>query len=335
MISPSALSSAPRSGDPLESPASQVCFVLAADAWNPYVAMCCVAAATVRRWHADCRILLLCDERTATRLAPHRHRLAGYFDEIVAVPVPLDDSVERSRYLKTTMRRWLRGDFVYLDVDTLTLGSLAPLFRRSSWLGLTLERNAPETDIRAFPRVLALYEQLGWHLRPRRYFNGGMMWVRDDDRAAELFARWHERWQITRAAGCSADQPSLNMAVCELEADVDVLPAEWNAMVLFSPSRWRGCRVAHFFASNHFPSTILGHLVERFESGDVIDWPALDRCVAEGHPWGPNPEPWQLWRSGHYARAVVRKCLRLCRMVPAPGQDRAGRQDVRPGEVGS
>jgi hypothetical protein len=286
----------------------QVCFVLAADGWNRYASMACVAAASVRRWLPECRVLLLCDELTAARLDGHRTRLAAHFDEVVSIPVPVESGKDRSRYLKTTMRRWLRGDFAYLDVDVLALDSVAPLFRVAAPVGLTVEGNASPSEVRRFPRVAALYERLGWGPVPQPYFNGGMMWVRDDAAASAFFERWHACWQITRAAGSTDDQPSLNRAVVEAGLEVEVLSPEWNAMVLFAPSRWRGCRIAHFFASNPFPSTVLAHLVNRFERDGVIDWQVLDRCIAEGHPWGPDPEPWQLWRSGHYGRALAAKC---------------------------
>jgi hypothetical protein len=291
--------------------------------------MGCVAAASVKRWLPDCQVRLLCDDLTTTRLAAHRSRLNAYFDEVVSVPAPVESCKDRSRYLKTTMRRWLRGEFIYLDVDILALDSVAPLLGRASSVGLTLEGNAAASDVQQFPRVAALYQKLDWGPMPGRYFNGGMMVVRDNTAALAFFERWHEYWQITRAAGCTDDQPSLNRAVLGLANDVEVLSPEWNAMVLFEPARWRGCRIAHFFASNPFPSTVLAYLVGRFERDGVIDWPALERCIAEGHPWGPDPEPWQLWRSGHYARAVAGKCSGLLRAYARPHQSGSHRERTR------
>jgi hypothetical protein len=288
-----------------------VCFVLAADRWDSYASMSCVAAATVRRQHPGSRIVLVCDDRTMHQLAGDRTRLTPFFSEIISLPVPVESAKERSRFLKTSLRRIIRGDFLYLDTDTLTVRSLAPVFDVRSAVGLTIEKNGSVDDTPVFPKVFALYDRLGWQCRPKTYYNGGVVFARDDARAAALFDGWHERWMITCAAGCTDDQPALNMTVCELGIDVAVLAPEWNAMVLFFPWRWRECTVGHFFASNPFSSTILGHLVTCFESTGTIDWAAFDRCVDDGHPWGPDPEPWQLWRSRHYAQAISGKVRQL------------------------
>jgi len=75
-------------------------------------------------------------------------------------------------------------------------------------------------------------------------------------------------------------------------------------MILYFPHRFRTCRIAHFLASTKMSKTLMTDLLDAFRQSDDVEWPTLERCVREGHPWGRAPEPWQLVRSRNYVRAA-------------------------------
>jgi hypothetical protein len=284
----------------------QACYAIACDRWDDYGAMLCVSAATLRRQHADVEIVVLCDQTSLTQIGTSRSILERYTNRIVAVDGIQGTSRERSRVLKTTLRRHLRDRFLFLDLDTVVLRKLDGLLRYTGPFTIALDYETGAVD----ERDRAIYERLDSAHYPALAYNSGVMSVGDSPLVHALFDEWHRRWLLSRDAGKLEDQQALNSTIAAQRFPVDVLEPDDNAMILYFPQRFRSCRVAHFLASTRMSRTLLSDLVDHFHRTQEIDWEAIDICVREGHPWGRAPEPWQLLRSGNYMRATWKKIQR-------------------------
>jgi hypothetical protein len=290
--------------------AMQVCYVLACDGWNDYGAMVCISAATLRRHHPDVEIVVLSDQATLSHLGAATATLERFADRIIQVDDVEGNSRERSRILKTTMRSHFRGRFVFLDLDTVVLRRLDALFTTARPLAIALDYEKGRVD----ERDRQLYERLDSAHYPSRAFNSGVMSIDDSPLVHGLFDEWHRRWKLSRDLGRLDDQPSLNSTIAAQQFAVEVLAPNFNAMILYFPQRFRTCRVAHFLASTDMYRTLMSDLLDRFRRTQEVDWEAIEICVRDGHPWGRAPEPWQLLRSGNYARAAwarIRRALKI------------------------
>jgi hypothetical protein len=79
----------------------------------------------------------------------------------------------------------------------------------------------------------------------------------------------------------------------------------------YNPWLFRQAKIAHFFAESDIEGTLLSHLRRHLAEAGAIDWEMYGRCRKEGHPWAHGGEPWQLWKSRNYARAICGKIARL------------------------
>jgi hypothetical protein len=52
------------------------------------------------------------------------------------------------------------------------------------------------------------------------------------------------------------------------------------------------------------------HLMNCVERTGVFDGAAYEQSIRQRHPWGPNPEAWQLIHSRNYVRAAIAKVRR-------------------------
>jgi hypothetical protein len=284
----------------------QACYAIACDRWDDYGAMLCVSAASLRRQHADVEVVVVSDRTSLSQIGTSRTTLERYTDRIVEVDGVQGTSRERSRVLKTTLRRHLEGRFVFLDLDTVILRKLDQLLKYTGPFTIALDYETGIVD----ERDRAIYEQLDSVHYPARAYNSGVMSVDDSPLVRALFEEWHRRWLRGRDAGKLEDQQALNSTIAAQRFPVDVLDPDDNAMILYFPQRFRSCRVAHFLASTRMSRTLMSDLVDYFHRTQEIDWGAIDISMREGHPWGRAPEPWQLFRSGNYMRAGWKKLQR-------------------------
>jgi hypothetical protein len=278
----------------------QACYVLASDRWDDYGAMGCISAATLRRVHPDVDITFVVDGDTAAALGPRKKTIERFANRILEITDIHGTARERSRVLKTTMRRHLEGPFVFFDLDTLIVRPVDRLFDSGKPFEIALDYETGAVNERDRP----VYEGIDRAHYPNRAFNSGVMVIDDTVPVRAMFDEWHRRWRLSRELGKLDDQQSLNSTIAATSFPVSVLASSYNSMILYFPQRFRTCHVAHFLASTKMSRTLMTDLLEAFHNSDDIDWTTLDRCVREGHPWGRTPEPWQLMRSRNYVRAA-------------------------------
>ncbi|WLD12406.1 hypothetical protein [Planctellipticum variicoloris] len=154
---------------------------------------------------------------------------------------------------------------------------------------------------------------LAW---PSSSFNAGVFLMEDTPEAGQFAARWLEVWN--RILNCNdprvvhlSDQIAFNLTCDELRNSVGTLANRYNTMVPTSPQLTSIASILHFFGSPaQIQGTLLEHLLMRFKETGCLDESAIERCLREGHPWGPHPEAWRYMRSGNVVRAALAKARR-------------------------
>lgn len=285
-----------------------ICFVLAAKDLGLYADMSAVAALAVRRLHLQARIILVTDEPTAHAIDHGNHALANIVTEIVVQPTGTDAPTVSSRHLRTILRQLVKGDYVYLDGDTVAVRPLDRGWPGGADLAVARDRNQWGITPLALPSVEKLRAKLGWEFLMDRYLNAGVMFVRDTPAAHAFYAEWHRRWKQALSLGIWQDQFSLNSASTTGTATIAILPDRDN-WVTHSTAMLRGrARIFHFFASvygDEIPvSTLLGHLINRFQRDGALDEATIACATRDNFPWMNDFRLKHLLASGLYLRAA-------------------------------
>ena len=297
-----------------------ICFVLAAKDLGLYADMAAVAALAVRRLHPQARIVLVTDERTARAIDRRSHALRNIVSEIIVQPTGTDDPVVSSRRLKTVLRQLVKGDYLYLDNDVIAVRPLDGGWPEGADLALARDRNQRGITPTALPIIEKLRAKLGWKFLPDRYFNCGVIFVRDTSAAHAFYTEWHRRWQQTLSLDIWQDQISFNSVIAAGFATITILPDRDN-WATQSTAMLRGrARIFHFFASVHageIPTdTLLGHLIARFQRDGALDEAAIACATRNNFPWMHNDVGLKhLLASGFYIRATVLAAPRIVRRI--------------------
>ncbi|HVL15245.1 MAG TPA: hypothetical protein VM529_21925 [Gemmata sp.] len=286
-----------------------ILYVLTTSGRGRFATMTYLSVQALRRFNPNVRPVLLCDQASRCVLSAQFPALLASFDRVVADPVDISDLRIRSRYLKTIIREAVDGDFVYLDIDTLPVRRFDDI--AGEWdVAAVQDRThyCPVTP--CFPYWRALdYEKLGWDHPLPRFYNSGVVFMRDNTATRALSNEWQKRWRELFTIGREDDdQFALTSALYAVDnLRVKELDTRYNAMVRVHPIHSRGAKIYHFFAGNtaDMGDSLLEHLIRHFDASGEVDWEAIDRCVALDHPWMPPYWPRRLWQTGNRVRAVV------------------------------
>lgn len=250
-----------------------VCYVLTEkDGKRQYYNQMVISIASLRYRGYTGRVYVVTDDRTAHRLTgEQRGELEKYEAEIITVDAPEEFSAaERSRYLKTSLRTRITGDFLFLDTDTIFADRL-PEEVSGAELAMALEQydsyrcgTAAEAVPECFSfKVRKEYLQCGYDdSKIRDFYNSGVIWCRDTEKSRLFFQKWHEAWLAGREKGIRQDQPSLN-GINSLMGDViEPLDGIWNVQVTrpYSQKYIDRAIILHYFNSRQNNVYLLGRL---------------------------------------------------------------------------
>jgi hypothetical protein len=283
----------------------QVCYVLVCQGWDRHAQMTWLSAQSLRRHESDVKITLVTEPETH-RALQSVGKLLGVVDDVVTIETPIEDRRLRAFHLKTLMRGYVDGDFLFIDGDTLVVNRVGDAFDFDAEVAAAVDFNFDHTF---FPRQLrGPYTKLGWTYPLPFYFNSGVVLMRDTRAVRQLSEEWTRRWSLLVEEGVPGDQDAFASALFARSIKWTRLPKAFNSIVIKRNYRFREAKILHFFGSeDEQRGTILEHLLVRLRETGTFDEAAYQRCLREGHPWGPNHQPWHLWHSRNYVRAVLLK----------------------------
>lgn len=282
-------------------------YCLSSDSINTYVWATVVSMHLQKRLYPAGTIVLYVDELTRNVLSSASHPLLKLADELICRNVPLPAARARSRFLKTTMRSAIRGDFVSVDADTLPIRPYHDAWEQIAHVAAALDRNR-SNPMPACPGWIApLYKECQWDFPVPFYFNSGVMFWRDTQPAHTLCEKWHENWLKALSAGEVRDQPSLNHTIHASGIHPHILDVSYNAMFTADVRYARDARILHFFLSqqNAPQVTLLDHLISVLRNTGRMDWEILDRAIQRNNPYViPPDDPQTLRALGRWPRAT-------------------------------
>jgi hypothetical protein len=196
-------------------------------------------------------ITLLCDSKTKETLTGKRHEYEKLVSNIIIADAPFSMSqLEVSRWIKTSMRRLITGDFLFIDSDTIVTDDLSSIYGTGIKFGACLDKHSIIDNHGKRDNILNNNKHLGFTSSSRHY-NSGVIFCADIFETHEIFNRWHELWLFSNKKNIVRDQPSFNMAIYENPSLFTELDGTWNCQIAFNGLPYlSNSKIIHYFASN-------------------------------------------------------------------------------------
>lgn len=215
---------------------TKLVYVLTCAPEKHYIEQALMSAFSARHWNPDAHIVLLVDDLTDQLLVGQRAEILDYVSEKIVVPFK-DATLSpmyRSRWIKTSVRQLIRGDFMYVDCDTIVCKSLSSIDDFDSEIGAVLESHLLVKDFCSDLRDKAFESnaRIGVDLeKEKEYFSSGVLCVKDVPVSYRLYELWHQYWLESEDLGLSIDQPSLAKSNRECGHLIKRIPDTYNCIL--------------------------------------------------------------------------------------------------------
>lgn len=226
-------------------------YVLASDENDIYYEQMLVSLISLKHWNPDAYVCLVIDDDTADSFSnPLRKRHEVFVDEVKIIHFAFGKGKHyRSRFLKTTLRENLKGDYLYVDTDTIFCEKIDGEIFSSDVMGVDDHHQLP-SNFSKWPEITKDIRKAGFSEKNiDHYVNGGVLWMKESEHAHRFFSLWHSLWLESVKRGIVADQPSLNEANKRLSKMIGILPGEYNCQISANLKYLHKAIIIHCFAS--------------------------------------------------------------------------------------
>lgn len=231
---------------------TKLVYVLTCAPEATYIEQALISIWSARYHNPDAHIVLLVDDLTNQLLIDKRAEVLEYITEKVVVELPAEmNVVNRSRWIKTSVRMLVEGDYLFIDTDTIIARSLADIEQCPHTAAAVLDSHM---TVEEYPEALkswlkTRFAKVDIDLKNvKHYVSSGVILVKTNDLAIGLYARWHQGWRDGLSNGFIGDQPYLLKSDMELGGVIGLLDGRWNCVMYTYPEFDVEAYVLHFSA---------------------------------------------------------------------------------------
>jgi len=239
---------------------TKLLYILSSSSSDTFSESALISIYSARYRMKEVNITLLVDDITQNYLIKESSKILEYITELVVVSFEEStDLFVRSRLLKTNMRNHIKGDFLYIDCDTLVTSQLYEIEMCKYDIAGVLDghvtvKKHPVSDIfKMQSKVFNFpFENI------TNYYSSGVMYVKDSPIVYRFFEAWHENYKLGLKKGLRVDEPSLAKTNYSFSNVMGELPGEWNCQIRLGALFLKDVKILHFWSKRNMPVSSLG-----------------------------------------------------------------------------
>lgn len=272
---------------------TKLVYVLTCGEEGTYIEQALISAYSARYHNPDAHIVLLVDDKTNELLVGKRAEVLEYVTEKVVVELPEDMQMrERSRYIKTSVRKLVEGDYLFIDTDTIICRSLDDVEHLGCAVGAVPDSHlhVNEYPIYLVSHMKSRLAMIGVKLEDiDSYFSSGVLYVRDTFSAHELYKKWYDYWFNGLENGFIGDQPYLLKADVDMGHVITEIPGTWNTVMYAYPTWIPSAYILHFSAHENMNFLFDNHFLKLIKENGISEY----KDMIIHHEWTYIANIWQ------------------------------------------
>lgn len=250
---------------------TKLVYVLTCAPEATYIEQALISIWSARYHNPDAHIVLLVDDLTNQLLIGKRVEVLEYITEKIVITFEDANAtmMYRSRWLKTSIRNLVDGDFLFIDCDTIVAQSLEDADDLECEIGAVLDAHRPVSRLKLPERrnLLKFAENCGWDFsKVENYFSSGVLYVKDTPLTHNFYQQWHTYYKFSSSCGINLDQISFERTKqdCPIVQHINDC---WNTIMFIRPQFIEEAKIIHFPSQNNnsflFSKRVLQFVRER------------------------------------------------------------------------
>ena len=234
---------------------TKIIYIVSSDENDYYLEQTLLSVYSLRKHNPDAVVELVVDHKTDSTIKGNRIEILKYVNRKIVILTPSYlNKVQTSRFLKTSLRNIVEGDFLYIDSDTVITDKLDEIDNVDFEIGAVQNWHASISyHYRTGDRIKEEAKEDGWECGDDiKYYNGGVLYVKDTDRMYLFFKDWQLAWMdIMQKTGRHYDQSPLALINERYGYLIEELPGIWNCQILkYGIPYLHNAKIIHYYIAS-------------------------------------------------------------------------------------
>lgn len=231
---------------------TKLVYVVVSNEKDIYLEQAYISMYSAKYYMPDVHITLITDTISKESFKGSREEELKYVDELVCIDIDKKyNAQQRSRILKTSVRKHIKGDFLFIDSDTIVVKPLDEIDNcdydiAACWDSHSDFKSNPYRDM-----CLKHGKLLEWPIEEEtEYFNSGIIYVKDNESCHQFYELWNKNWLEGLEKGVSMDQPAFAKTNYMLGHTIKKLNDIWNCELKHGIRYLKDSKIVHYLCTN-------------------------------------------------------------------------------------
>ena len=207
---------------------------------------------SLKYYNPNSEVYLVVDQDTYSSIKNDRNNIREFLTDIIPVKTPDEyNNMLRSRWLKTSLREYIKGDYLFVDSDTIIADDLEECDNWTCDIAAVIDRHIPVSKAHQYyDYICNRAKDTGWifETSDSNYFNSGVMFVKDNESTHAFYKKWHEYWLEGIKHQVFQDQPTLGKVNKEQGYIIKELNGVWNCQIMANGIKFLcTSKIIHYF----------------------------------------------------------------------------------------
>ena len=233
---------------------TKIVYVLVSSDSDIYLEQAYVSMYSLKFYMPESHIVLLTDVQSEKTFVGIRKQELKYVDELVTVDLGGEclTAQQRSRLLKTGVRLYVTGDFLFVDCDTIITRPLKDVDDIDADIAACWDSHALLHESPQYLKVIKDCREIGVNVQEEEfYFNSGVIYVRDNEITRLFYEKWQTSMKESQKVGVNMDQPSFAKTNIQMKHIVKRLDDVWNCELKYGIRFLKDAKIVHYLCTNH------------------------------------------------------------------------------------
>lgn len=219
--------------------------------FNYYLEQLYISVLSLKLYNPAMDVVVVTDSQSESYIVNSSTGILNSITELIVVELSsIETAKTKSRLLKTSIREYIKGDYIYIDCDTVIL---QPLSINHVSHDLMAVYNTHHPSIANSPFGDSFQESLsiiGEKIRLPYLYNGGVLYSKDTPKSHAFYKLWNFLYQKYKDEyNITFDQLSLYMADYLSSGVIGELAGEWNCQLGFGVNHLQDAKIIHFLTT--------------------------------------------------------------------------------------
>lgn len=238
---------------------TKIVYTLISSPNDIYLEQLWLSVYSLKLYNKNANIIILTDKSTYEYMNTIKEFMK-IIDVVKVISIPNNYSnIQKSRYLKTTVRQNIEGRFLFIDTDTIITNNIEEIDNINLQIACVPDIHTTFEEFPFRKDVIDIVKKIFNEdiSDSQYYFNSGVMLVEDNELTHEFYESWHKNWKYSSfSKGVNTDQQSLIKTDKDYNYLIEPILGIYNCQLLGSIQYFYDAKIIHFFNATWLPDTL-------------------------------------------------------------------------------